>query len=130
MSRIETECIGDIWHFYRPDERQPYMGECSVPRFEGRFSYPDVPVMLSLDTEIEFVYSREERWCYNTEQHRGGKTQRVIDDTSLGNCPSCRPKKNQGISETVPVYVFKWKEEQNYLSWWTFTRSYSLSVVQ
>ena len=51
-----------------------YIGECSVPRFEGRFIYSDVPVMLSLGTEVEYVYSREERWCYNTGQYRGGKT--------------------------------------------------------
>jgi hypothetical protein len=41
-----------------------YIGQCSVPRFEGRFSYSDVLVMSSLGTENEFVYSREERWCY------------------------------------------------------------------
>jgi len=33
-----------------------YTGECSVPRFQGRFRYSDVPVILSLGTEIEFVY--------------------------------------------------------------------------
>ena len=49
-----------------------YIGECSVPRLGGRFNYCDVPVMLSLVRDFEFVYSREERWCYNTGQYRSG----------------------------------------------------------
>ena len=74
-----------------------YIGKCSVPRFEGRFIYSDIPVMLSLGREFEFVYSTEERWCYNTGQYRSGKTRRMIDDTSLGNCPSFRAKKTRAF---------------------------------
>jgi hypothetical protein len=43
----------------------------------------------------------------------------MIDDISPG-VGLFGPKRNQGVSETGPVFVFTWKEERKCLFWWAF----------